>query len=75
MKPLQAGELSKLVSIGVIRMVALKETPDGWTIQFNDGAYASALDDGRARFFASTDSALKFLKGRGIFNVSVHMTK
>lgn len=75
MKPLQAGELTKLVSIGVISTAVLKETPEGWTIQFNDGAYASARDDGTARFFASTDSALKFLKGRGILTASVHMTK
>ncbi|WP_147297251.1 hypothetical protein [Chromobacterium vaccinii] len=60
MKPLQARELSKLVKIGAIHNTAVIETPEGWTIQFNDGAYASALDAGNARFFSTVASALNF---------------
>lgn len=74
MKPLKAAELSKLVQIGVVRDARLLATPAGWTAQFNDGAYAAAVENGKARFFATSDAALRFLHDRGVYQVLVDMT-
>lgn len=74
MKPLKAAELTKMAQLGMIRDARLLATPEGWTAQFNDGAYAAALENGSARFFASSDAALKFLHDRGVFRVMVDMT-